>query len=65
MIYETRFELEQMLFYEHLVEHFTVDDLKDICRTYAIKGFSQKNKKQLAEMIHKRIMTDNEFLYNI
>ncbi|MCI2791722.1 MULTISPECIES: hypothetical protein [Staphylococcus] len=65
MIYETRVELEQMLFYEHLVEHFTVDDLKDICRTYAIKGFSQKNKKQLAEMIHKRIMTDNEFLYNI
>ncbi|MCY1575869.1 hypothetical protein NW127_04175 [Staphylococcus pettenkoferi] len=62
LIYHTRVEHEQMTLYEHLTEHFTVDELKDFCRTYDIKGFSQKNKKQLAELIQKHIMTDDDLL---
>ncbi|MBO1199309.1 hypothetical protein J3T65_07380 [Staphylococcus simiae] len=44
------------------LENKTVPELKDICRTYQIKGFSNKNKDSLIDLISKEFFEDSSIL---
>lgn len=40
------------------LENKTIPELKDICRTYRIKGFSNKNKDALIDLVHQAFSKD-------
>ncbi|TDM15746.1 hypothetical protein [Macrococcus bovicus] len=53
--------LKKDTLYDCLID-YTNDDLKDICRFYKIRGFSSKNKSQLAMLICSHFFEDFSML---
>lgn len=44
-------KLDDKAYMKHLLQYLNVDDLKQICRDYGIKGFSKFKKSELSEFI--------------